>query len=324
MISIIVLWILLAIIAVIVILLHFSVSVYLKYDGDFVMNIKYMFFNIYPRKPKEKRRKKSKKTEKEDINNLPEAVEGPKTDLPSEQAYQEFEDNIEDDFSSSDYDDIISDYIESDEQAYEALTGATVKSDNAEDLKASDKSETAAEVKRQVKTKKKSDKKERINKSDTKNIEQPKEESTLQKLKKRYRQIKPYLPMGWKYFKKLLKAVRITGIDVNIDIGREDAHEAAIYYGAVQGTLFNLLGILSNVFTVRIKKANVNCNFINNTIDGEGECYVQVRPSTIIAIVFCIAVNFGFIFLEQKIKNKRYQDKKSNDEIKIENNVEVS
>lgn len=324
MISIIVLWILLAIIAVIVILLHFSVRVYLKYDGDFVMNIKYMFFNIYPRKPKEKRKKKSKKTKKADVNNIPETVEAPNPDLTSEQAYQEFEDNIEDDFSGIDYDDIISDYIETDEQTHEDLREETLSPDNAEDLKASDKTETPAEIKRQTKTKKKSDKKKRSKKNDIKNIEQPKQESTLQKLKKRYRQIKPYLPMGWKYFKKLLKAVRITGIDVNVDVGREDAHEAAIYYGTVQGVLFNLLGILSNVFTVRIKKANVNCNFIKSTIDGEGECYVKVRPSTMIAIAFCVAVNFGFIFIKQKIKNKRNQKKKSNGDVKIENNLEVS
>ena len=61
MMTIIVLWILLAIIALIVIILHFSVSLYLKFDDDGLsVKAKYMFFTLYPRKPKEKKQKKRK------------------------------------------------------------------------------------------------------------------------------------------------------------------------------------------------------------------------------------------------------------------------
>lgn len=321
---IIVLWILLAIIAVIVILLHFSVRVYLKYDGDFEMNIKYMFFNIYPRKPKKEKNKRERhKKSNKDKNSQCETAD--KIDFKIEETESEFEDNIDDDFLNVELSEAVQDknaYNSEMSQSDDYISN--VQSQNSKnEYEAHKEVKTVAENKKQKRNKKKTSKSKHSKRQKAESTEQA-EESTLAKLKKRYLQIKPYLPMGWKYFKKLLKTVRITSIDVEIDVGREDAHEAAIYYGTVQGILFNLLGILANAFTVKIKKANVNCDFTKNTIDGQGECYVKVRPSALIAILFCIAVNFGFVFLKQKLKNKHSKKKISDDEeIKIENNLEV-
>lgn len=62
MITIIVLWILLGIIAVIVILLHFSITAQIDLNKKgFDLKVRYMFFDIYPRKPKKKNRKDQKK-----------------------------------------------------------------------------------------------------------------------------------------------------------------------------------------------------------------------------------------------------------------------
>ena len=81
MITIIVLWILLGIIAVIVILLHFSITAQIDLNKKgFDLKVRYMFFDIYPRKPKKKKQKRSKKAE------LPE---------DSFDDFEEFEDNIE-------------------------------------------------------------------------------------------------------------------------------------------------------------------------------------------------------------------------------------
>ena len=64
MITIIVLWILLGIIAVIVILLHFSITAQIDLNKKgFDLRVRYMFFDIYPRKPKKKKQKRSKKAE---------------------------------------------------------------------------------------------------------------------------------------------------------------------------------------------------------------------------------------------------------------------
>ena len=60
MITIIVLWILLGIIAVIVILLHFSITAQIDLNKKgFDLKVRYMFFDIYPRKPKKKKQKRS-------------------------------------------------------------------------------------------------------------------------------------------------------------------------------------------------------------------------------------------------------------------------
>ena len=62
MITIIVLWILLGIIAVIVILLHFSITAQIDLNKKgFDLKVRYMFFDIYPRKPKKKKQKRLKK-----------------------------------------------------------------------------------------------------------------------------------------------------------------------------------------------------------------------------------------------------------------------
>ena len=73
-----------------------------------------------------------------------------------------------------------------------------------------------------------------------------------------------------------------------------------------------------NIFTLKVKKADVNCVFTKNTIDGNGECYVRVRPSTLIAIAVCVAVNFLIIYLRQKKTKKSENIVDKNIEIKTE------
>ena len=64
--TIIVLWILLALIALVVILLHFSVYAYVRLDDDgFFVRVKYLFFTIYPREKKEKEVKDEDKSKEE-------------------------------------------------------------------------------------------------------------------------------------------------------------------------------------------------------------------------------------------------------------------
>lgn len=287
MMTIIVLWILISIIALIVILLHFSVSAYIKADDEgFKIKVKYFFITFYPRKPKKKKNKKMK-TKKED-------------------KVKEFSDSLDDEFGQESF---------SENEAVENINVLEEKrSEPDEQFIQNDLSFTNKE-----KNKRQTLKKEH-KKTEPKNNKSKKEGNTSS-LKDKYNKIKPYLPMGWKYFKKLLKTVRITDVKINIDVGREDAHEAAVYYGAVQGALFNILGQICNMFSVNIKKADVNCIFTKNVINGSAECYIRVRPSSMIAIAFCIGVNFLVIFLKQKRNDKSNQVK--NAENKDESILEV-
>lgn len=287
MMTIIVLWILISIIALIVILLHFSVSAYIKADDEgFKIKVKYFFITFYPRKPKKKKNKKMK--------------------TKKEYKVKEFSDSLDDEFGQESF---------SENEAVENINVLEEKrSEPDEQFIQNDLSFTNKEKNKRQTLKKEHKKTEpKNNKS--------KKEGNISSLKEKYNKIKSYLPMGWKYFKKLLKTVRITDVKINIDVGREDAHESAVYYGAVQGALFNILGQICNMFSVKIKKADVNCIFTKNVINGSAECYIRVRPSSMIAIAFCIGVNFLVIFLKQKRNDKSNQVK--NAENKDESILEV-
>ncbi|MCD8095251.1 MAG: DUF2953 domain-containing protein [Ruminococcus sp.] len=137
---------------------------------------------------------------------------------------------------------------------------------------------------KQIKTKKQAD-----NKSDGGLI------SKIKDLRGKYLKYKPYLPMTKKYVVVFLKTVKINVENIEIVVGREDAHEAAIYYGTVQGTLTSLLSLLSEFFTVKVTHCDVKCQFTENVIDGEGTVSVKVRPSAAIAAAVCFFVNYKII-----------------------------
>ena len=63
-------------------------------------------------------------------------------------------------------------------------------------------------------------------------------------------------------------------------------------YGKVQDGLFNTIAILAGVFTVKLKKADVNCIFDEKKFGYDVHTIVRVRPSTLIAIGFSRALIF--------------------------------
>ena len=121
MITIIVLWILLGIIAVIVILLHFSITAQIDLNKKgFDLKVRYMFFDIYPRKPKKKKQKRSKKAE------LPE---------DSFDDFEEFEDNIEESLPIPQTDDTTDKKGEVSEQIIEAKPEKIEKNEADENIR---------------------------------------------------------------------------------------------------------------------------------------------------------------------------------------------
>lgn len=278
-------WLLLGIIALIVILLHFSVRVYVEASRAKGIDIraKYLFFTVYPR---------PKKTEKQ------------KEQAPPEEDFGiDLDEDLEEDFDEDDdLDDIPDD---------ELPDLPDELSEEAEDDEASDETDPEAvdeklpsDPLRKDKKQRKKDKKDKSPDSDDGEKEE-KQKGGLAAIRAKFDRIRPYIPLGWKAVKKFCKAIRFDGVFARVDVGRFDAHEAAIYYGAVQGVLFNALGWLANIFTVRVKKADVNCHFNENVIDGEVSFTVKVRPSTLIAIAFCTGVNFLIIFIKQRRARKK-------------------
>lgn len=305
MITIIVLWILLGIIAVIVILLHFSITAQIDLNKKgFDLKVRYMFFDIYPRKPKKKKQKRSKKAE------LPE---------DSFDDFEEFEDNIEESLPVPQTDDTPDKTGEVSEQIVEAKPEKIEKNEADENV-------SVAEVE---------DKQEDISDIDTDTnveagAEDKPEEITVKQEKKGFagklfhKKVKPYIPMGWKYFKKLLKAIRFTDTRIVLDVGKEDAYEAAMLYGKVQAGLFNTIAILAGVFTVKLKKADVNCIFDEKKFGYDVHTLVRVRPSTLIAIGFCTGVNFLKIYLSGRRKKKRAAKRRSKELAAKKNEVKAT
>ena len=307
--TIIVLWILLGILAFIVILLHFSITVEISgsTDGKFDFKVKYMGFTVYPRPPK-KAKTKSKKVKTSKTQNLPVKQDDIFTDSLDEEL-EDFVHKTDDETLSAE---------EEQEKADKLL--AQIKAEKvktvAEEQAETDKVEVKAEITdtenpAKQTTKAEKPKSEKVKKERPhKDKKSKKSDSKLDGLKEKYNFIKPYIPMGWKYFKKLLKAVRFLKVKINLTVGKEDAYECAMFYGKIQAALFNLLGAISGIFTVKIKEANVNCVFNEKRFDAEGETKICVRPSTMIAIAFCLLVSFLCKFLPKYFSSKKKRKKK--------------
>lgn len=345
MITIIVLWILLGIIVVIVILLHFSLTAQVDLNKKgFELKVRYMFFDIYPRKPKEEKQKRSKEP-----------------DLPEDSFddFEEFEDDIEESLPATQPDDTSENTEEVSESVIEAQPekiseneteatdepAKTVSAEKSVDVaeivdKQCDSSDNDtdnnAEIETEDKPKEitvkqekkgfagklfhKKDKGEKKSASKSKG----KKKSKLDELKAQYKKVKPYIPMGWKYFKKLLKAVRFTDTRIVLDVGKEDAYEAAMLYGKVQAGLFNTIAMLAGIFTVKLKKADINCIFDEKKFGYDVHTIVRVRPSTLIAIAFCMGVNFLKIYLSGRRKKKRAAKRRSKELAAKKNEVKAT
>ncbi len=271
--TIIVLYILLGIIAFIVILLHFSVRATIKASRQGVdIKVKWLFFTLYPRKPKKPKKPKKKKGEPE---TPPETAQQP--DL-SENGLEQFI-----------------------KEAEEVQKDTTVeeKTEKTDDTVIEEKTVSTESKTVKTKTKKKKDKQPKTSEETTE------KKGKIAQLKDKFKAIKPYIPTGWKYFKKLLKKIRFTNITADVTVGKEDAYEAAVWYGKVQGILFGLFGWLGSIFTVKLKRVDVHCKFNEKVTDGEIFLKVKVRPSTMIHIAFCLGINFLRIWLRQRRERKR-------------------
>ena len=264
----------------IVVLLHFSVSIHLKASRAEGIDIsaKYLFLTLYPRKQKSSSPKKEK---------APPAV---REDFP------EFEDDLTDDLPDAEDD---GDDEEVPNVDISELINEAEKIDKQE---AAESGSPAPEKGKKGKAKK--EKKAPAHEAPS---SKEKSKGKLAELKEKFEKIKPYIPIGWKAVKKFCKAIRFEGVEVQAEVGRFDAHEAAIYYGAVQKIVFDILSKIALFFTLKLKRADVYCRFGENMIDGRAELTVRVRPSTLIAIAFCTGINALRVFLRERRKRKKAQ-----------------
>ena len=315
MITTIVLKILLIIILVIVILLHFSVTVFVRggTGGNFEIKLRYLGITLYPRPKKKKKKKKKKRRKKKKAVKPKQEISETNTEEMTEtvaEVAEEKPDETADTQSAAE--EIHSATVE--EVFGEEDISVGEETSSIEDEKPEDK----PAGKKGRKSRKKKEKKKKEKKPREKKEKPEKGESKLDGLKRKWEFIKPYIPPAWKYSKKLLKAVRIEDVKINIDTGKEDAAESAQFYGKLQAALFSVLNFLAMIFTLRVKEANINCHFNVKRLDAEGEAVVKVRPSTMIAIAFCLLFCCAKIFIPYKFRQWREKRRKKSAE-KIQN-----
>jgi len=286
------LYIILGLIALIVILLHISVTVYLTADNKegVKYTVKYLFFTIYPRKPKANKSKKKQKKKKEpdDIPPLDEAELEAELARLDREDIDDFDELFEDDGSS---------------EAYEQMS--TVDSIEPVDKKAA--RQRAKAEKKQAKQAKKAAK--QAGKQEKEEAEDQKEQGGSRGgvggLIDKFNYYKPLLPMGWRYFKKLLKAIRLYDTEVSLVTAKPDAYESAMFYGKLQIALNNAVTLLCGIFTVRIKALGIKCEFNDDKLDYHAAVKVKLRPSTVIAIAVCVLINYLLFRFKKKREAKR-------------------
>ncbi|EGC03444.1 hypothetical protein [Ruminococcus albus] len=309
MITTIVLKILLIIILVIVILLHFSVTVFVRggTGGNFEIKLRYLGITLYPRPKKKKKKKKKKRRKKKKAVKPKQEISETNTEEMTETVAEVAEEKPDETADT--------------QSAAEEIHSATVEEVFGEETSSieDEKPEDKPAGKKGRKSRKKKEKKKKEKKPREKKEKPEKGESKLDGLKRKWEFIKPYIPPAWKYSKKLLKAVRIEDVKINIDTGKEDAAESAQFYGKLQAALFSVLNFLAMIFTLRVKEANINCHFNVKRLDAEGEAVVKVRPSTMIAIAFCLLFCCAKIFIPYKFRQWREKRRKKKSAEKIQN-----
>lgn len=288
MITVIVLYIILGIIALIVILLHFSVKVTLcAQSGEKpVIEIKWLFIKIYPRPPKDKDKEKKPKKEK-------------KSKSPPSDA----------DFTDEQIEQMIEQANLADEQEEAQDTENTENTEDIEEIE-----ETKPEKVKLTKEQKKAEKAAKKAEKAAKKAEKANKEGGLAKVKRYINMVKPYVPMAWKAVKKILKTIRFTKLDIRLVSGKEDAYDAAMAYGKLSAAVSNGVSVIDSIFTVRAKNVAVYCKFNESAFEYYAATVVMVRPSALIAIAFCTGVNFLRIWIPQKIKARKERKRREKEE----------
>lgn len=277
----IVLYVILAIILFIFIILHFSIVAEANISNNKKeLVVKFLFFKIYPLKEKKKNKKPKKSKNKKRKSKK---LKSKKRKRLEEELVKE-------------------------KEAYEkALTEASGKSEQILKQKTQDNIKKDEKIKssEEKENKEKNRKKEKST------------ESKLDELKEKWEKIKPYIPIGKKVVKKLVKSIRISNLFLNLAIANEDAYECAMSFGKTNIAVYNSLSVLKLLFTVKVKKINITSKFNSPDTDYEFMCKVKTRPSTIIAIAFCALVSYLMInFKKKRLDNKSEKENKETEMLK--------
>lgn len=102
---------------------------------------------------------------------------------------------------------------------------------------------------------------------------------------------------------KLLKTLKITGLDLNIIAANEDALNAALLYGSLNAAVYNLLAVIMKAFIVKVKSVNIGCNFNDPHTVIKISFAAELTPARIIACAFVLLI--AYIKFKNNDKNQK-------------------
>lgn len=281
------LYIILSVILLIYLLLRCSLVFDIKLTPEETsLKVRYLFFDIYPKKEKvltEKQKQRRDKKNKKKKAKLTEKLEKEKVRLKKKYA-KAHKGKGSSSVNVKGQDVSFQDTLK---KSDDSKNENTETADNKEEFSKS--SNAQSENKTTADSKKKKTLKERF-------------AVYLEK----WEQIKPHIPAGKKAVRRFIKSIRIDDLYLRYLVTDEDAYECAMKYGKTNMVIYDALGVLSALVTVRIKKIDILTKFNCDETDYELSCKVKTRPSTLLAIsVACLCRVIVVYFKQSRAENKK-------------------
>lgn len=117
--------------------------------------------------------------------------------------------------------------------------------------------------------------------------------------------VKMILASAGKGLKKLLSAIKLYDIAIDIDVANEDAYEAAIGYGRMNMIVYNAISFLRTFFTVSIDHVKINCVYNSDKSKYDAAVNVHAIPSTILCAAIIIGTKFLVLYQRKKRADKK-------------------
>lgn len=307
MIAILALYIILGLIAVIYILLRFSIRITYSFDSTAdskaYLKIKYFFFTVYENPESEKRKiKKAKKLKRkeEKLKKKEAKLKKEKNSKPAKNPKTEKSDIVDEINNLSD---------EETEQKIKELEKEIAEQKEIYESSVKTSKKNIGENQKQTNLESKAIKKKN---------KKSKKDSKLSEIKEKWNMIKPYAPLTWKTLRKLLRKIRFYNTEIDILLGNEDPYKAAVNYGYANIAFYQALAFLCMIFSVKIKSCDLNTEFTEKKFEAKISGNVYVRVSTILAILICYGVKMLKIYISEKNKNSDKNKKQDKELLKNE------
>ncbi len=197
------------------------------------------------------------------------------------------------------------------EESAEDSAKANSVSKNTQDKKAAHKYSEDKSKDKEAKEKKSKDKPEKPKNTRKKTIE-----DRLFELGDKIDFIKGLYDIGIRPVFKILKGIHLTKLFIDFDIADEDAYDCAIKFGNMNALVFNALGSLACLFTVKKKSIDIHCVYDTKPAKYDASFYLRLRPTTVLSAGISFGIKYLIYFIIkpnlQRLKNNKKKKNKNN------------